>query len=339
VTLTDHRENDFGNLWNSVPVTMRNWELEIQFQIEGTANDNDNHNNESDNNNDENNEDSNLNSNSNFDSQSGGDGLVFWLTSKKLDFTSPAQIFLTLSNEDFSGLAIVMDTRHPTSSGNDEGKDSIYVVVRNGTLDYGDDTQIKFPGCSFQIRNSGLNTLGIRYQRQILTVWRKSGASEVEQEDWQICLRGKFDLPRNHYYFGWSASTGNRSRDRHEVLTFNTFEIPHSNLNLNLEPQPQSQPQPRHADEHESESESEHENDDHGSPYELESRSSSGTGTGTGTGSHPPGDQSQSVQKSPPTSDDSDNNTILVLPLIVFIAFVAFGVFGLSISSREELDT
>ncbi|CAG5993487.1 unnamed protein product [Menidia menidia] len=245
VRLTPDERSKQGSIWNTVPCYLKDWEMHVQFKIQGSGK-------------------KNLH----------GDGIAIWYTKDRLHpgFPSPSPevrmpayprapagprrrlgpaaharpLPLCLhpgtvfgSQDQFLGLAIFLDTFRNDLHGmdvrpvfsnnahfhglavfidtysNDEAVDRsfpyISAMVNNGTVSYDhgkDGRSSELGGCSAEIRNRDHDTyLAIRYSKGRLTVM----VDVEDKNEWKECIDiGGVRLPTG-YFFGASAATGDLS--------------------------------------------------------------------------------------------------------------------------------
>jgi lectin, mannose-binding 2 len=97
-------------------------------------------------------------------------------------------------------------------------------MVNNGSLHYDHDrdgTHTELAGCESQFRNKDFDTfVAIRYQNYKLTV-----STDTENKNtWKECFSvNRVKLP-THYYFGFSAATGDLS-DNHDIISVKVYEL------------------------------------------------------------------------------------------------------------------
>lgn len=97
-------------------------------------------------------------------------------------------------------------------------------MINNGTLHYDHDrdgTHTALAGCESPFRGRETDTLvAIRYQNDRLTV-----STDIEGKNvWKECFTvPDVHLP-SHYYFGFSAATGDLS-DNHDIISVHTYQL------------------------------------------------------------------------------------------------------------------
>ncbi|XP_026325393.1 protein ERGIC-53 [Hyposmocoma kahamanoa] len=150
----------------------------------------------------------------------GADGLAFWYTTSKGDYTG--EVFG--SSDRWNGLAVIFD-----SFDNDNKHNNPYImaVLNDGTkvFDHKSDgaTQL-LTGCLRDFRNKPFPTRArIEYYMNTLTVYFHNGMTNSEA-NYELCFRAEnVALPR-YGHFGVSAATGGLADD-HDVIHFLTTSI------------------------------------------------------------------------------------------------------------------
>ncbi|XP_001943100.1 protein ERGIC-53 [Acyrthosiphon pisum] len=150
----------------------------------------------------------------------GADGLAFWYTSSKGDYSGP----VFGSSDKWTGLGVFFD-----SFDNDGKHNNPYImgVVNDGSqvFDHANDGSTQqLSGCLRDFRNKPFATRAkIEYYMNTLTVFFHSGNTNNEK-DFEICFRSEnVFLPKNGH-FGVSAATGGLADD-HDVNHFLTYSI------------------------------------------------------------------------------------------------------------------
>lgn len=185
VRLTADRPSRMGYIWSRVPLTATNWEIEIEFQIHGTAS-------------------GNLH----------GDGMAMWLIRER---AKPGPVFG--SKDKFEGLGIFFDTY----KNNRPGTVFPYVMAMYGdgktAYDKNNDGKAnEFAGCSAR----GIRGGSVPTKARLTYFQDKSLKLELQykQEDqWILCFE-KEDPPviPSVAYLGFSAETGELS-DNHDIIS------------------------------------------------------------------------------------------------------------------------
>ncbi|KAL1450142.1 hypothetical protein WDU94_002592 [Cyamophila willieti] len=133
VRLTADMQSRTGAIWNTVPVHMNNWEVQLTFKIHGKG------------------------------KELFGDGMAFWYTRDRME---AGPVF---GNRDFfSGLGIVIDTYSNHNGEHNHNHPYLSAMVSNGTLHYDHDmdgTHTQLAGCECKLRNMNHEThIAIRYE-------------------------------------------------------------------------------------------------------------------------------------------------------------------------------
>ncbi len=101
---------------------------------------------------------------------------------------------------------------------------SISAILNNGFLHFNDNTDaigINIAGCDSQLHGHDVDTLiATCYQNNRLTV-----SIDIEETNtWIECFSIDICLPLTHYYFGFTAATGQRS-DNHDIVSVHTYRL------------------------------------------------------------------------------------------------------------------
>ncbi|CDW53900.1 protein RRP5 [Trichuris trichiura] len=193
IRLTSDDPSRQGQLWNTVPVMVRDWELEVAFAVRGKT------------------------------GTLYGDGIAIWYTK---DPGQPGPVFG--SKDFFKGLAVFLDTYTNHPEAHNHAHPYVSAMVNNGSLHYDHDrdgthTQLggHEKGCTSYFRNKDYPTrILVRYVGEILSVY-----TDVKNEGiWDHCFTvPNVILPLN-YHFGFSAATGDLS-DNHDIIGVRMYEI------------------------------------------------------------------------------------------------------------------
>lgn len=189
IRLTPDLQSKSGALWNSMPLYVRNWELQIQFKVHGKG------------------------------KELFGDGFAIWYAKEKM---VEGPVFG--SKDYFNGLAVILDTYSNHNGAHNHQHPYISAMINNGTLHYDHDrdgTHTQLAGCEAKFRNLDHDThILIRYERDVLTV-----STDIENKAaWKECFQVKeVQLPTG-YYIGMSATTGDLS-DNHDIISVRLFEL------------------------------------------------------------------------------------------------------------------
>ncbi|KRZ18151.1 VIP36-like protein, partial [Trichinella zimbabwensis] len=193
IRLTPDSPSRQGFLWNTIPVVMRDWELEVTFSVHGV--------------------------------EKGlfGDGMAIWYAEE------PGVLGPVFGSKDmFRGLAVFLDTYTNHQDAHNHAHPYISAMVNNGSLRYDHDrdgthTQLggHDSGCTAKFRNKEFPTrILIRYVGDTLSVYTDILGKAV----WDLCFSvDRVSLPRR-YFFGMTAATGDLS-DAHDIISVRMFEI------------------------------------------------------------------------------------------------------------------
>ncbi|XMA19993.1 hypothetical protein WAI453_012784 [Rhynchosporium graminicola] len=184
IRLTSDRPSQEGWLFSRVPLTATNWEIEVEFQINGNGN-------------------------------LHGDGMALWLTKQR---ATPGPVFGSI--DAFDGLGIFFDTY----KNNRPGTVFPYVMAMVGdgkkTYDKSNDGKDnEFMGCSARgIRGTATST------KARLTYFQdKSLKLELQYKTdgvWELCFETKEPpMIPSVAYLGFSAETGELS-DNHDIISW-----------------------------------------------------------------------------------------------------------------------
>ncbi|VDM95277.1 unnamed protein product, partial [Thelazia callipaeda] len=192
IRLTADTQSAQGGIWNAVPVTARNWELQVTFAIHGSTGD------------------------------LFGDGAALWYVQEPL---KTGTVFG--SKDYFRGLGIFLDTYSNHNGPHGHGHPYISAMVNNGSLHYDHDmdgthTQLggAHTGCEAKFRNKLYQTqIMVRYVNDVLSIY----TDILDTSEWKECMIVRdVQLPTG-YYFGITAATGDLS-DFHDVISVKMFE-------------------------------------------------------------------------------------------------------------------
>jgi len=189
VRLTANRQSQQGAIWNKMPVSSRNWELQVQFRVSGTTKD------------------------------LFGDGFAIWYTRDRM---RSGQVF---GNQDhFSGLAVIADTYSNHNGPHNHQHPYLSAMINNGSLSYDHDrdgTHTMVGGCEVKFRNFAHETyLSVRYENDELTVSHDLN----DRGAWEKCFSVTGVTLPTGYFIGASAATGELS-DNHDILSMKFFEL------------------------------------------------------------------------------------------------------------------
>jgi len=191
VRLTPPRQSRTGAIWNSVPVVVPNWQIEVDFAVKGRV-------------------------------DLGGDGFALW-------FVERGGLLGTVygSADHWSGLAVIFDTFNNDRRG---GNPLISAVFNDGTqrFDAGSDGASQaLASCSFDFRNlPEPASMRLTYRNASLTLDIALHRDvETKQPQWSSC----FTVPHLQLgvdkFVGLSAHTGDIA-DSHDIYRVEMRELP-----------------------------------------------------------------------------------------------------------------
>ncbi|XP_048486538.1 protein ERGIC-53 isoform X2 [Plutella xylostella] len=182
VRLAPSLRSQKGAIWTKQPINFDWWEVDIMFKVTGRG-------------------------------RIGADGLAFWYTSAKGEYTG--EVFG--SSDRWNGLGLIFD-----SFDNDNKHNNPYImaVLNDGTkvFDHKSDGSAQLlSGCLRDFRNKPFPTRArVEYYLNTLTVHFHNGMT-TNEADYELCFRAEnVVLPRGGY-FGLSAATGGLADD-HDAL-------------------------------------------------------------------------------------------------------------------------
>ncbi|CAK1549084.1 unnamed protein product [Leptosia nina] len=189
VRLAPSLRSQKGAIWSKQPINFDWWEVDVMFKITGRG-------------------------------RIGADGLAFWYTSQRGDYTG--DVFG--SSDRWNGLGLIFD-----SFDNDNKHNNPYImaVINDGTKNFdhkSDGSTQLLSGCLRDFRNKPFPTRArIEYYLNTLTVYFHNGLTNNEA-DYELCFRAEnVMLPRGGF-FGLSAATGGLADD-HDVIHFLTSSL------------------------------------------------------------------------------------------------------------------
>ncbi|XP_023029006.2 vesicular integral-membrane protein VIP36 [Leptinotarsa decemlineata] len=189
IRLVDDTQSKRGAIWNTLPVSSKNWDLQVHFKVHGKGKD------------------------------LFGDGFAIWYTK---DFMEEGNVFG--SKDLFQGLAIILDTYSNHNGPHNHQHPYISAMVNNGSLSYDHDrdgTHTQLAGCEAKFRNLNHDThISIRYEKDVLTV-----STDIENKAaWKECFQVQGVRLPTGYHIGISATTGDLS-DNHDIMSIRLFEL------------------------------------------------------------------------------------------------------------------
>ncbi|KAH0538284.1 hypothetical protein FGG08_005104 [Glutinoglossum americanum] len=187
VRLTSDRPSQQGWLFSRVPLTATNWEIEVEFKIDGNGN-------------------------------LHGDGMALWVTKQR---ATQGPVFG--STDQFEGLGIFFDTY----KNNRPGVTFPYVMAMLGDgktkYDHGNDGKAnELAGCSARIRKADVPTKArlTYFQDSYL----KLDLQYRREDEWTECFTASDVRLPSVAYLGFSAETGELS-DEHDIISVSTKSL------------------------------------------------------------------------------------------------------------------
>ncbi|XP_071050402.1 vesicular integral-membrane protein VIP36 [Onthophagus taurus] len=189
IRITPDLQSKSGALWNTIPVQIKNWELQVHFKVHGKGKD------------------------------LYGDGFAIWYAKDRL-VSGP----VFGNNDYFHGLAIILDTYSNHNGAHTHQHPYISGMINNGSLHYDHDrdgTHTQLAGCEAKFRNVDHDThISIKYEKDTLTV-----STDLENRAaWKECFKVTGVKLPTGYYFGVSGTTGDLS-DNHDVVSIKLYEL------------------------------------------------------------------------------------------------------------------
>ncbi|WWC94695.1 hypothetical protein V866_001543 [Kwoniella sp. B9012] len=186
VRLTQDRPSEKGWLWSRMPLSVSNWQIDVEFKVDGKA-----HN-------------------------MFGDGFAMWITK---DRAQEGPVFGSVDY--FTGLGIFFDTY--ANSRHSYQWPRITSMLGDGKTKYDhdhDNEANELAGCSENFRRQGDTPTKARLTYiKGKTLQLKLQTKHVN--DWKLCFETPVDLPESPY-IGFTAATGDVS-DNHDIVAINTF--------------------------------------------------------------------------------------------------------------------
>jgi len=196
VRVTPAKQSRTGFLWNTVPSTMVDWQVDIEFMCTGHKN-------------------------------YGGDGFAFWYAEQK------SMIGGVFGSIDYwNGLGIFFDTYN----NDNQGASSVVVAIDNdGTQTYNtedDGAKQGLGSCGFMMRNTaGPLAARIKYQSGELVVSMSAAVKEGEVREYTPCFTLENIELGLDKYFGISAHTGDVA-DNHDIYSFIVTDLSPAGVDL-----------------------------------------------------------------------------------------------------------
>ncbi|KAK4470713.1 hypothetical protein MN116_006241 [Schistosoma mekongi] len=187
VRLTSDVKSSHGGIYNTKPLTVRDWEVVITFHVHSSK-------------------------------TLVGDGFAFWYTQNP-----PSNGPAFGSREKFRGLAVFFDTYANQNGEHSHDHPYISAMINDGSKQYDHDrdgTLTELAGCSSNFRNNDYSVATIRYTNNQLKVSMKYQGTVDPVDCFTV---DGVHLPTG-YYIGVSAATGDLS-DNHDIYSIHTYEL------------------------------------------------------------------------------------------------------------------
>ncbi|WRT70385.1 uncharacterized protein IL334_007383 [Kwoniella shivajii] len=186
VRLTQDRPSEQGWLWSRMPLSVSNWQIDVEFKVDGKA-----HN-------------------------MFGDGFAIWIAKDRANI---GPVFGSVDY--FTGLGLFFDTY--SNSRHSYQWPRVTAMLGDGKTQYDhdhDNEAHELAGCSENFRRRGDTPTKVRLtyvKGKMLQV--KLQTKNVNE--WTMCFETPVDLPESPY-IGFTAATGDVS-DNHDIISVNTF--------------------------------------------------------------------------------------------------------------------
>ncbi|CAO3704109.1 unnamed protein product [Rhizopus stolonifer] len=190
IRLTSKKQSQSGFLWSRMPLASDNFEVEIEFKVEGTS------------------------------GHLYGDGFAMWLTRQRM---LPGPVFGSVDR--FEGLGVFFDT-YDNERSHRHSFPYVSAMFNDGTQTYDNDkdgSDTELAGCEADFRLRGIPTRAkFTYHKanfiQLDLQWKT-------EDEWDFCFK-KHDITLpEHLYLGFSAHTGEVT-DNHDIISVATRSIP-----------------------------------------------------------------------------------------------------------------
>ncbi|WVQ72960.1 hypothetical protein IAR50_002522 [Cryptococcus sp. DSM 104548] len=188
VRLTQDRPSQQGWLWARMPLSVSNWQIDVDFKVDGKAN------------------------------NIFGDGFAMWVSQ---DRAKTGPVFGSVNF--FKGLGVFFDTYSNSKHAYSWPRAS--AMLGDGKTGYEQDTDNEvneLAGCSenFRRRNDVPTKARLTYIKgKVLQL--KLQTRKVDE--WKICFETNVELPESPY-IGFSAATGDVS-DNHDIISVSTHSV------------------------------------------------------------------------------------------------------------------
>ncbi|KAK8853092.1 hypothetical protein IAR55_003793 [Kwoniella newhampshirensis] len=186
VRLTQDKPSQQGWLWSRMPLSVPNWQIDVEFKVDGKAH--------------------NLY----------GDGFAIWISK---DRAKQGPVFGSVDY--FNGLGIFFDTYANTRHSYQWPRVSAMVGDGKTAYDHDRDNEAhELAGCSENFRRQG----DVPTKARLTHVKGKVLQLKLQTKkinEWITCFETEVDLPESPY-IGFSSATGDVS-DNHDIISVNTF--------------------------------------------------------------------------------------------------------------------
>ncbi|UOH83656.1 hypothetical protein LQV05_006390 [Cryptococcus neoformans] len=188
VRLTQDKPSQSGWLWARMPLSISNWQIDVEFKVDGKA-----HN-------------------------IFGDGWAFWVTS---DRAKQGPVFGSV--DWFKGIGVFFDTY--ANSKHAYTFPRVSAMLGDGKTSYDHDRDNEgneIGGCSENFRRRG----DVPTKARLTYVKGRALQLKLQtkkSDEWKICFETNVDLPESPY-IGFSAATGDVS-DNHDIVSVNTYSL------------------------------------------------------------------------------------------------------------------
>ncbi|WVO18712.1 hypothetical protein L204_106432 [Cryptococcus depauperatus] len=188
IRLTQDKPSQKGWLWARMPLSISNWQIEVEFKVDGNAH-------------------------SIF-----GDGFAMWLTS---DRAKQGPVFG--SADYFNGLGVFFDTYANSKHGYTFPR--VSAMRGDGRTSYNhdnDNEEGEIAGCSENFRRRG----DVPTKARLTYIKGKVLQLKLQTknvDEWKICFQTNVEIPEGSY-IGFSAVTGDVS-DNHDIISVNTASV------------------------------------------------------------------------------------------------------------------
>ncbi|WWD19506.1 hypothetical protein CI109_103967 [Kwoniella shandongensis] len=188
VRLTQDKPSQQGWLWSRMPLSVANWQIDVEFAVDGRAH--------------------NLY----------GDGFAIWISK---DRAKQGPVFGSVDY--FTGLGIFFDTYANTRHSYQWPRVGAMLGDGKTAYDHDHDNEAhELAGCSENFRRRG----EVPTKARLTYIKGKVFQLKLQTKkvnDWITCFESSIDLPESPY-IGFSSATGDVS-DEHDIISVNTFSV------------------------------------------------------------------------------------------------------------------